>query len=498
MFLDAMMGAVQNFASAQLWLFMALGMVIGLLFGVIPGISGMLAVSLILPFVFTMRAEQALPLMLSVVAVQPMGGSITAILMNVPGTPQSAATLLDGYPMTQKGRAGLALGAAEASSGLANVLTSFLALAIIPLILPIVMVIRSADMVFIILLGITFIAMIASGSMIKGLISGGLGLLVAFIGFHITTGVGRFTFGSLYLYDGIPLVPLILGLFAVPEMVALATRGGTIARTRVVITGMQDVWEGVRSVWEHKSLVLRCQIIGFIAGAVPGVGASPATFMAYGHAKQTSKHPEEFGTGTIEGIIAPESANNACEAGALLTTLALGVPGSGIMAILLGAFMMLGIIPGPEMLTKHLDLSLTLIWVIAITGIIAASICIFISPYLTRIAFVPAQVLVPLVLVIALVGAFSYHERLEDMVVTFLFGCVGLVMRNFEYNRPALLLGFILGRLFEQYLFIALKIDGPLFFVRPISLALIIVIVGVFVYKPIISLIRRRRGVGKR
>lgn len=494
MVLDALVQALHNFATVELWLMILAGMVIGLMFGIIPGISGMVACALILPFVFTMTPQQALPLMMTIMATQFMGGSISAILVNMPGTPQSAATLIEGFPMTQKGEAGRALGAAEVSSGLGNIITALVALAIVPLILPMVMAIRSADMVFIILLGITFIGALATGSMIKGLISGGLGLLIALIGFQHTTGISRFTFGSLYLYDGIPLIPLALGLFAVPEMIAVATRGGTIAKTQVVIKGMQDVWRGARDVLHHKWLVLRCDIIGFIAGIVPGVGASAATFIAYGHAKQSSKHPERFGTGTVEGVIAAESANNASEAGALLTTLALGIPGSGIMAIMLGAILMLGIAPGPEMLTLHLGLSLTLIWVIAVSGVIAATVCLFLAPHLSRIAFIPGRVLVPLVLVIALVGAFTFHELFNDIIVAFVFGGVGLIMRRYGYNRPALFLGYILGRLLEKYFFIALKTAGPLFFMRPISLSLIFLMIAVIAYGPVKNTIQRRRG----
>ena len=184
-----------------------------------------------------------------------------------------------------------------------NVLTAFVALAVIPLIMPMVMALRSADMVFIILLGITFIGVLATGSMVKGLLSGGIGLMISFIGFQPATGAERFIFGSPYLYDGIGLIPLLLGLFAIPEMVALATRGGTIARTQAVIKGTADVWRGVMDVFRHKLLVMRSQFIGFIAGAIPGVGASPATFIAYGQAKTTSKHPETFGQVTNVTLI---------------------------------------------------------------------------------------------------------------------------------------------------------------------------------------------------
>ncbi len=338
MMLEAFGQALQSFTEPGLWLFMTIGVIIGLILGIIPGIGGLIGMALFLPFVFAMSPVQALPLMVALSAVSYTGGSITAILVNIPGMDTNAATLIDGFPMSQKGEAGRALGAALVSSGLGGLATVFLALAMTPLVLPMVLAIRSADMVFIILMGIVFIAVLGRGSMVKGLISGGLGLVVSFIGLQVVTGAPRFTFDMVYLFDGIGLIPIVLGLFAVPEAIVFSARGGTMAPTGVVIKGMADVWEGAKDVFRHWGLWLRSTIVGYIIGIIPGVGATTATFIAYGQAKQTSKHPERFGTGIVEGVIAPESANNAKEAGSLLTTLALGIPGSAGMAILLGAF----------------------------------------------------------------------------------------------------------------------------------------------------------------
>jgi len=495
MILEAFAQALQNFGDLGLLVFMVGGVITGLIFGIIPGIGGLLAMALFLPFIFVMRPEDALPFLVAVSAVCYTGGAITAILLNIPGQEPSAATLIDGYPMTQKGEAGRALGAALTSSGLGGVVTVFVALAMIPLILPMVMAILSADLVFIILLGIAFMGVLTTGSQIKGLVSGGLGLLISLIGFVAITGEPRFTFGSVYLYEGVALVPLILGIFAIPEMIALAVEGGTIAKTEVVIKGMRDVWDGAKDVLRHWTVWLRSTIIGYIIGIVPGIGATAATFIAYGQAKQTSKHPEKFGTGTVEGVIAPESANNAKEAGSLLTTLALGIPGSAAMAILLGAFMMLGLLPGPEMMTKHLDLSLTLLLVIIVANILAVAICFPAAPRLARVATVPGRILIPLVLVIALVGVYAYREFFSDVIVALVFSVLGLAMRRFGFNRPALVLGYVLGGLFEHYLFIALAVSGPLFFVRPISLTVIFIIIALFTFGPVKNLVQRRRGV---
>lgn len=495
MVIEAFVQALQNLANPGLLLWMFGGVIVGLIFGLIPGIGSLTAIALFFPFVFRLLPEQALPFIVAVAAVGFTGGSVCAVLLNMPGQETNAATIMDGYPMTKKGEGGRALGAALMSSGLGGAAVVFISLALVPLVLPIVVAFVSADMVFIILLGLAFIAVLGSGSMIKGLISGGLGLLISFIGYQAVTLAPRFTFGSAYLYDGLGLLPLSLGLFAIPEALELAVRGGTIADTDRAIAVVDNVWEGAKDVFRHWGLWLRSTIIGYIVGIIPGIGAITATFIAYGQAKQTSKHPEKFGTGCVEGVIAPESANNAVTSGALLTTLALGIPGSATMALALGAFLMLGLIPGPEMMTKHLDLALTLQLVVMVSNVIAAAICFATASQLAKVAWIPSRILVPLILVIALVGVYAYREMFNDLIVAIVFGGLGLAMRRFGYNRPGFFLGFILGVLFEKYFFIALRVAGPLFFVRPISLTLIFIIIALFVYKPLKGLFQRRRGV---
>lgn len=495
MFLDAMAQALWNFGRADVWLFMMVGVIVGLVFGVIPGIGGILALSLMLPFVFLMTPEQVFPLMLGVLATVFQGGSISAILINVPGLSGSAATLLDGFPMTQKGEAGRALGAAQASSAAGCFLAVFLSLALIPAIFPIVMAMRTAEMTVVILFGLAFVATVSRGSMVKGLLSGVLGLLLSFIGFQSVTGVARFSFGFGYLYDGISLVPMCLGLFAIPEMVSLATAGGTLAKAGAVTVGMPNVWQGVKDVVRHWWLVLRSFAIGFVTGVTPGVGSSAAIFIAYAHAKQTSKHPERFGTGCVEGVIAPESCNNANIGGALLTTLAVGVPGSSVMALVIGAMIMSGLTPGPTMLTEHLGLSLTMVWVIAVAGIIGSGICIVSAPYLAKIAHIPSRILAPLVLAITFVGANAERGLVNDVIMTLIIGMLGLALVRYGYNRPALFLAFILGSYFENYLFLALRVSGPLFFLTPICLGIIFLTIFMFSFGPIKRMFGRRKGV---
>jgi len=429
---------------------------------------------------------EAMPLMVALTSVGFTGGAITAILMGIPGEASSVPTTFDGYPMTQKGQGARAIGAAVMGSLLGGVAAAFLALGMVFAVVPVVMALTSREMVFVILIGLAFISVLGKGSMIKGLISGGVGLLLSSVGLNVVTGEPRFTLGMAFLYDGLHLVPVSLGLFAVPQMIDLALQGsgGGTAASKVVLTGMKDVWEGAKDVFRHWGLWLRSMLIGYLFGVMPGVGASAAVFVAYGQAKQTSKHPELFGTGIVEGVIAPESCDNAKESGSLLTTLALGIPGSATGAMYLGALIMMGLVPGPEMITKHLDLSLTLILIVAVANVIAGGICFYLAPHMAIIARVPGRVVIPLTLGVIFVGSFAFQGQFADLIVLLIFSVIGVAGQRFGYNLGGLFIGYILGDLFENYLFVSLQIGGPLFFLTPISLFLIFLLIAFFIYAP--------------
>jgi len=242
---------------------------------------------------------------------------------------------------------------------------------------------------------------------------------------------------------------------------------------------------GVKEVFHHRRLNFLCSGIGYIVGVIPGVGGLVASWVSYGQAKQTSKKSDQYGTGIPEGIIAPESANNSSAGGSVLTTLALGIPGSEGNVLILGAFLLLGIIPGPEMLTIRLPLSLSLLIGIGISGVIAAVICLLAAPYLAKLVTVPGHILVPLVITVVTAGVFVSHELYYDIIILFVFGLVGWAMKQFGYNRPAFVLGFVLGSLFEKFLFLSLSAWGPLFFVRPICLALIVINIVLMGFAPV-------------
>jgi putative tricarboxylic transport membrane protein len=492
--LESTAQAVINFADVSIWLWIMGGVIWGLVFGLIPGIGSLSGMALFLPFVFKLQPMEALPLMAALAAVGFTSGAITAILIGVPGEAPNVATTFDGYPMTQKGQGARAIGAALVSSVLGGVIASLLAFGMVFAVLPLVMALTSQEMVFVILIGVAFISVLGKGSMLKGLISGGMGLLISSVGLSSVTGEPRFTFGNAFLYDGLHLIPVALGLFAVPPMVELALKGGgsTIAAGELVRTEWKGEWTGAKDVFRHWWLCLRSILIGYLFGVIPGVGASVGVFVAYGHAKQTSKHPELFGTGIVEGVIAPESCNNAKESGSLLTTLALGIPGSGTGAMFLGAMIVLGLYPGPTMLTEHLDLSLTLLMIIAVANVIAAAICFYLAPQMALVAKTPARILVPLVLVVIFAGSFASGGNIEDIIVLLIFSGIGIAARRLGYNPAGLFLGYILGGLLENYLFVSLQIGGPLFFLRPISLFLIFTLIAFFTYTPLKNVFKSR------
>jgi TctA family transporter len=475
-------------------LIMLVAVLVGLIVGTIPGIGGATTVVILLPFIFRMSPEVALILIVGLHAVVSTSGGITSILLNIPGEGPSVVATLDGFPMTKKGEGGRAIGAAVTASMAGGIVPVFLALAMVPAIMPIIMAFGQPEMAMLVLLGISLLAALTGGSVTRGLISGALGLLLSLVGYHSVTGVHRFSFGTAFLYDGIELIPLALGLFGVSELFHMAMSGETAIAQRAAAK-LSGVVEGMKDVWRHKWLWFRSTIIGYIIGIIPGIGAGVATWVCYGQARQTSKHPEKFGTGVVEGVIAPEAADNAIEAGDLLTTMALGIPGSAVMAIFLAAFIMVGVTPGPRMMTEHLPLALTLLLGIALANIIGGIICLFAAPYMARLASVNLDFLFPGILIVALIGIYVATLSPMNFIVALAFGLLGLVMRRYGYSRPALLLGFILGSMFENYSLLSIKIYGPLFFIRPIPLTLLIIMILLLNYsylKRALSGLRRR------
>ncbi|HOQ98031.1 MAG TPA: tripartite tricarboxylate transporter permease [Anaerolineae bacterium] len=473
---DAFFQAVALVFSPAVFAAMFVGTVIAVVVGILPGLGGPAIIIMALPFVAGRDPLMCLAFMIVLQTANTTGGALTSILIGVPGESSNAPLLLDGFPMTRKGQAARAIGASLTSSvmgGTASVLFAFL---MIPFVMPLLMELRSPELFAVILVGLTFLAVLTQGSPIKGLISAGLGILFSCIGFQAKTGLERFTFGNPYLYDGITIVVMLMGLLAVPVLIELASANKPIAEKASPIGAYRELLSGVRDVFAHWWLWLRATVIGYLVGVIPGIGGETAIWAAYAHGKQTSKHPETFGTGNVEGVIAPQSAANARAAGDLLTTLALGIPGNSSMVLIMAALIMLGIQPGPKMLTEHTSLSFALLLITAQAEILGAGLCILALPVTVKITRVSPHYLFCLIVPLVCVGVYVYNNSFLDLVVMVAITIVGILLRKFKYSIPSLILGFIMGRLFEYYLWQSIDFRGPLFFMTPISLALLFVV----------------------
>jgi len=302
------------------------------------------------------------------------------------------------------------------------------------------------------------------------LISACLGLMVSFVGLDYITGSARFTFGQLILWDGINFIPVTIGLFAITEMIEMYISGGSIAK-QISDNKQKTALDGIYAAFSKIGLLLRGSIIGVLIGMIPGIGGSVANILAYGHAMQTSKEPDIFGSGNPEGIICPEAANNAKEGGALIPTLAFGIPGSEGMAILLGVLIMIGLVPGPEMLSKHLDIVFMIVFVLVIGNIFATSIGLLFANKFQRITIIKAKQLIPVILIICLIGSYVINRHFSDIIITIFFAIIGYFMKKLQYSRAAFITALVLGIMFERYYHISVRLYGYLFiFIRPISL----------------------------
>lgn len=478
--------------------YLFIGAVFGLIIGIIPGLSGHFAMAMAVTFLYSMSPAAGIAFLLGAHSTVAQGGGLTAILFSTPGTGQNAATLLDGPPMRDKGEAGLAVGAAMASCFMGATFGAVVLALLIPILRHVVLFFGPPEIFVLAFLALTFVAVLGKEDLMRSLIAALCGMLLAMIGLDNVTNTARFTMGILELQDGLALVPVILGLFAVAEMIDLWARGGALARRQDNMLSAKDtqkqIFKGIGLALSKWWLVLRCSAIGTTMGLIPGLGSAPAAFVAYGHAKQTSKDKESFGKGNVEGVIGPESANDAVEGGALASTLAFGIPGSSSMAILLSGLFILGMQTGPTMLNKNLDVVFLMIFTIIIGNLIGTIIGMFLVNPLSRATAIRAQFMVPVLMAIILTGAYASDRSLLDIGIAILFGLIGYVMKILNYSRAALLIGFVLGFAVEKNLYLALLLDGPFFFMQPVALGLVVITV-LFLGYNIYTIYRDRRRI---
>ncbi|MDB9862653.1 tripartite tricarboxylate transporter permease [Litorivicinus sp.] len=469
-------------------IYLVLGTVIGLIFGVLPGLGGTTALALLIPFSMNMEPGDAIILMAGVMASTPTSGAVTAILLNTPGTAPNAATTLDGYPLAQQGKGGLAIGAAATASGVGGLLGVIFLIAMVPITREIVLMFAPPEFFLLAVLGLVTVSLSTGKKFVKSLMVGLFGVIIASVGYHEVTGEERFTFGVDYLWDGFKLVPVMIGFFAVSEMINLWAKRGTVSKSGdIESVNLKQVLQGCLEPFKQWKITLRGAAIGTGVGALPGVGGTVAAFMAYTFAVTTAK-PEDrdsFGKGNIIGVIAPESANNAKEGGALVPTLAFGIPGSAEMAVFLSVLILHGLTPGPTIMTESLDIIWILIAATVVAGVMASVITILSASSIAKLTFVDSRTLVPIVLAFAMIGSYSLDNEIYDVFTTLAFGVIGFIFMRFGFPRISFPLAIVLGPLMETSYFQSLGIgDGTLslLFDRPQSIIILVLIAGCILY----------------
>ncbi len=474
----AIRGADQLFDPGPMLAF-AIMIPIALVSGLMPG-GGLPFLIVVLSFATELDPFVALPMVIGYMAANDLTEPIPSILLGIPGARSSQATILDGYPLARQGHAGRALGAAYTSSLIGGLVGGLALFMVLPFARELLKLFGSPEFFLLSFLGIASVGIVSAGAMTKGLLTASLGLMIGMIGFVGVTGQERATFGIPYLYDGIHIVPVVVGLFAVPEIADLVISDKPVAKERLaemLKEGNKDVYAGMREALRHKLLIARSALIGVFIGAMPGLGPTPAHWIAYAQARQTEKGAREtFGTGDIRGVIAPESSNNATDGGVLMPTVLFGIPGSAPMAIVLGFLILVGITPGPNMVNEHLDLTLSLVYAIVLANIIVVPIVLRFSGLLTKVAAVPPRVLAPLVIGIVSVSAFQAHYDYTDLLIVAAFAALGMFMKAYGWPRPPILIAIVLSGPLEKFLSISIQARGWSMVWQPAFLGILVVV----------------------
>jgi TctA family transporter len=451
------------------------GVALGLVIGWLPGLGGISGMSIMLPFLFGMDPVGALAAMVGMSSVTNTSDTFPSVLIGVPGSAGSQATIVDGYQMTKQGEGARALSASFTASLLGGLFGAFcLSIAVI-VARPILLQIGFGEQLMLIFIALTCVGVLTGSSALKGLASCGLGLLLGTIGIAEVTAQNRMTLGTDYLIDGISLVVLALGLFAIPEIADVLRKREQISQE---VPSENGTLQGIKDVFKNKWLVIRCSFIGSAIGALPGLGGSIIDWIAYAHTVQSTKDKERFGKGDVRGVIGPESANNAKEGGALIPTLFLGIPGSGTMALLLAGLVTIGITPGRSLVTNQLDLIYLCVWSIALANVLGTLICLTFSKPISKVTYIRFSLIAPMVLAIIYFAAFQATRGWEDFVLLIVTGILGIYMRRFGWSRPALLIGFVLSNSLEDAVYRTVQIYGFDFLLRPLALCLFILSIG--------------------
>lgn len=466
--------AMEIVTSGQTPLWILVGLLLGLVFGALPGIGATLGMAIVLPLTVPLDGADAIILLISIYSGAMYAGSIPAILVNVPGTAGDAATTFEGYPLARKGKAINALSVSALSSGIGGLFAVGVLILISPVLVELVLLFGSPQYFLMAILGLSMISVVTKGSTAKGITAGAFGLLLATIGIAPTLPIERYTFDQLALYDGLDYVAVLIGLFAIAEMIVLSEE----EQVSKAAAGLQgSVSEGIKKTLSYPITLVKSSLIGLIIGAVPGSGASISNFISYGEAMRSSKHPELFGEGTEEGVVATDAANNGTVAGALIPTLSFGIPGSGSTAVLLGGLIMHGLRPGPDLFTTELAITYSVFLALLLGNFIILFVGLVVVPRTGYLTQVDTKVIIPVIVVLSSLGALALRNNWVDVWTIVALGSVGYFMKWYNYSVIAFVLGVILGPIAEENLYRSLSISGgsvSIFLEDPLSLLLIV------------------------
>jgi len=440
------------------------GMIVGMVFGMLPGLGGVAAVSILLPFIYYLDDYSGLAMLLGAVSVVYTSDTITSVLLGAPGSPASAPTAIEGHALAKKGQAARALGVGFLASMVGGLVGAMILFFAIPIAGPIVLLLSTPELFMFALVGLFFASSMIGKDLAKGLAAACLGLLLGVVGPAQAAADFRFTFGQVYLLDGFSLTIVALGLFGVAEVISMLAAGGGISQQRMEVAH----WgEGFRDFWRNKWLVLRASFIGVLGGFVPAVGASASTWVAYGHAIRSTKDKSRFGKGEIRGIAASEGANNATVISDLVPTVLFSVPGGPAAAIFLGALFSFGYYPGPRMITQNPDLMFLIVWSVALTSVVGAALCFLITPGLARLTRIPFAIIAAPLVLIMVIGAYQSTSTMGDIFMLFALGALGWLMKHGGWPRAPALVGFVLSGPMEQYFWLTNQIHGWSWLTRP-------------------------------
>ncbi len=457
---------------------MIIGILLGITVGVLPGLSGLIGMSLLLPFVYGMDPHTGMALLIGMVAVTHTSDTFPSVLIGVPGTSGAQATIMDGFPLARRGEASRALGAAFFASLVGGVIGGIALFIAIPVARPLILAFGSPELFMLSLLGLSIVGVVSSESPFKGIIAGVLGLLAGSIGTAPTVTEYRFTFDSLYLSEGFPLPVLALSLFAFPILLDLLIEDESISK----VDNLKGSWlTGIKDALKNKFLIFKNAVIGVLMGFIPGVGGSVIDWIAYGFTKQTEKNTENFGKGDIRGVIAPESANNAKEGGTLIPTLMFGIPGSGTTAILLGGLTLMGLQAGPSMITQNLSVTLTIVWTLVIANVIGAALCIALIRPISRISTMQSTTLVPFLIVLLTIGAYQSTRHWGDLILFIVLGLFSWILKTLDWPRAPILIGFVLSVPAERYLWLSMSRFGLDWMLNPGVIIIGVIIIALVV-----------------